>query len=1190
MQKKINQILEGNFDYENGSLDFSCAKIELSVKKGEIYEGSFHIYAPQDRFCSGSITSSDLRMECITTEFIGSEEEIIFCFHGEKVEEGDVVKGCFNVVSNQGEYYLPFVVSVEHRVLESSIGPIRNLFHFANLAKSNWREALELFYCPDFTLVFNGTDAGFKDTYRALSVYPMQEQNMEEFLMQINKKQKIGYLIQEDQLYLEMVRHSTSDSLPVRNITIVRNGWGYNRLYVECTGSFLYTEKAVLTDADFVGNKCVLPVYFDTRSCGNGKTYGEVRIYNAYQSMTVPVTVSCGDGVIQNPQRLTRKRISVHLMEIYCAFRTKKISTATWMKETGKLVQRLVTMDENDIPARLFQAQLLITEGSMNEAGWILDHVADLMEKKCDDDSLYAYYLYLSTLIHHEPEYVDQVTADVEKIYHKNTANWRVAWLLIYLSEEYHKSASAKWLLLMRLFETGCTSPAIYLEAVSLLNNNPALLQQLGLIEMQILWYGIKKEIVKAEVVEQFLMLLDRTKGYSDVLYYCLEKLYDKSDDVRILQQICSLLIKGNRTGIKYFKWYQAGIDNKLRITNIYEYYMLSMNLQEKHELSKEVLLYFSYQCNLDYEHTAYIYYYILQNEDRLKEIVELYKPRMERFCTEQILKMHINRHLGFVYGKLLKTEMITEQLSHPLSYLVYANSLQVSDATLRKVLVYQTGNRVPEEYQIVDGKAWISLYGNDYTIVFEDAYQNRFIKNVDYTLEKLMMPGKLSRILAHRNTGNPQFEFYMCKGDMEGSIQNDEEAVHTLRIIHSDYVQENIRKRLSMNLLQYYHSFDKLHEMGELLSQIDSEGLSLEERSEIIRYMLICDKYDLARQWMEEYGPYFIDAKLLVRLLTILLEKTDMEEQTLYVAAAFSAFQRGKYDSTILTYLMRYYKGLTKTLRDIWKAAKSFELDCYVLDESLLVQMLYSGAFVGEKMEIFQDYLSQGPKIEIEQAFLMQCAYEYFARDQVTAGIVFDEILRMHYRGEALPKVCKLALVKYYAENRTEMNPAVETVVEEFLKQFFDEGIYLEQFREFRRDQRVIQEMADKTIVEYKTDPNVRVSIHYVISHESGESEEYTSEYMKEVYRGVYFKELVLFFGECLQYYITEEMNGVEQLTESGTVQKSDIVDQENESRYSLINDIVISKALEDFDTMESLLEEYYRKDYLSSRLFEIK
>ena len=80
------------------------------------------------------------------------------------------------------------------------------------------------------------------------------------------------------------------------------------------------------------------------------------------------------------------------------------------------------------------------------------------------------------------------------------------------------------------------------------------------------------------------------------------------------------------------------------------------------------------------------------------------------------------------------------------------------------------------------------------------------------------------------------------------------------------------------------------------------------------------------------------------------------------------------------------------------------------------------------------------------------------------------------------------------------------------------------------------------------------------------------------------------MFFGECLQYYITEEMNGVEQLTESGTVQKSDIVDQENESRYSLINDIVISKALEDFDTMESLLEEYYRKDYLNSRLFEIK
>lgn len=41
-----------------------------------------------------------------------------------------------------------------------------------------------------------------------------------------------------------------------------------------------------------------------------------------------------------------------------------------------------MTMDEKDVPARLFQAQLLITEERYNEAGWILDHAADMLEAR----------------------------------------------------------------------------------------------------------------------------------------------------------------------------------------------------------------------------------------------------------------------------------------------------------------------------------------------------------------------------------------------------------------------------------------------------------------------------------------------------------------------------------------------------------------------------------------------------------------------------------------------------------------------------------------------------------------------------------------------------------------------------------------------------------------------------------------
>ena len=61
----------------------------------------------------------------------------------------------------------------------------------------------------------------------------------------------------------------------------------------------------------------------------------------------------------------------------------------------------MVTMDERDASARLFQAQLLITEERYNEAGWILDHAADMLEEqKAAGGDLWAYYLYLTTLIH----------------------------------------------------------------------------------------------------------------------------------------------------------------------------------------------------------------------------------------------------------------------------------------------------------------------------------------------------------------------------------------------------------------------------------------------------------------------------------------------------------------------------------------------------------------------------------------------------------------------------------------------------------------------------------------------------------------------------------------------------------------------------------------------------------------------
>ena len=46
MQDAVARILEGNFNNDLHSLDFSSPVIELTLREGECYEGSFFVYGP----------------------------------------------------------------------------------------------------------------------------------------------------------------------------------------------------------------------------------------------------------------------------------------------------------------------------------------------------------------------------------------------------------------------------------------------------------------------------------------------------------------------------------------------------------------------------------------------------------------------------------------------------------------------------------------------------------------------------------------------------------------------------------------------------------------------------------------------------------------------------------------------------------------------------------------------------------------------------------------------------------------------------------------------------------------------------------------------------------------------------------------------------------------------------------------
>ena len=86
MRRTVERILNGQFDYEKGSLDLSLSRIELTLAPDEIYTGSFFIKAVRGRLTEGRVYSSVIRMELIVDSFSGLESEIGYTFSAQGLE------------------------------------------------------------------------------------------------------------------------------------------------------------------------------------------------------------------------------------------------------------------------------------------------------------------------------------------------------------------------------------------------------------------------------------------------------------------------------------------------------------------------------------------------------------------------------------------------------------------------------------------------------------------------------------------------------------------------------------------------------------------------------------------------------------------------------------------------------------------------------------------------------------------------------------------------------------------------------------------------------------------------------------------------------------------------------------------------------------------------------------------------
>ena len=192
MQKRIEQLAEGRFEYDRPVLSFSEDKIEIEILEGKDYTGEFVITSANRVPMRGRIETSSERMECLTPQFAGEEAHIHYQFHSSGFVEGDIQKGEFYIICAGGEYNLSFVVSVCGLYAETSVGRIRNLNDFTELAKKSPQEAKRLFYSKRFQNIFSECASKERLLYEGLRRATPSGQKVEEFLVGIGRKKRVA--------------------------------------------------------------------------------------------------------------------------------------------------------------------------------------------------------------------------------------------------------------------------------------------------------------------------------------------------------------------------------------------------------------------------------------------------------------------------------------------------------------------------------------------------------------------------------------------------------------------------------------------------------------------------------------------------------------------------------------------------------------------------------------------------------------------------------------------------------------------------------------------------------------------------------------------------------------------------------------------------------------------------------------
>lgn len=1180
MRARIGQIAAGRFNGTKPILAFSEETIDLSVIEGRSEAGSFVIESTNQIKICGIVYSTNPRMECLNPHFEGEKVRIRYQFNSKGLTEGDACEGKFVIVCNQIEYSLSFCARITRLYAEASTGAVKSLDDFTRLAASNWDEAYHLFYNRNFLNTIPYDNVYERLTYEGFACARPSGQNMEEFLIGVNKKQPVSISVDKSEEIFMASKEPQSGCF-----TITKDNWGYTEIRLRTDCEFIKLSKPVLTLDNFIGKTYLYEYIIDASAMHAGRNFGRIYIDGVYQSFTIDITagVRDDDGSISDIA-VTKdiKECMVGIMELYTSFRLKRIVTGVWANETISILNHLHALMPDEHMYELMKAQAFIINRQRQEAKWILD---DFKHSNPDKKApIWGYYLYLMTLLEREPSYVDNMTHEVELIFYENPDSVLLFWVLLFLRDQYFDDSAGKLKDIKYWVLRGCSSPYLYIEAYYLISQDPYLIKELSVFELRILSWAVKEKALTKELAGAIFEAVDLAGGFDNRVYELLTAAYEICPEAEYVGIICSYLIKGHKNDTCFHKWFELGIENKLRLTGLYEAYLITMDDRQISPVPKIIQMYFSFDNKLPYRKLAVLYNNIIAAKETEPEVYHKYRKAMGRFAMDQAQLRHIDDNLAVLYEDMLELGFINEELSAAFSDIIYTHKLIVFDKRIVRAIIYQNEMKEPQIVPVTDQCAYFELFSNDYVILFEDSRGYRYVKSISYRLQRLMDAEKYLDRCISLSPDRPQYIVSHFKHVRDYSDFTKDDLKLFKPVFYSESFSDSYKAVMGYRILKYCQLHDYEDYVRPFLQSINFDTLQKDARKYLIDMLVSNRLYEKAYDMAMEYGIDMLAAASKVVLCENALKVQHVDDDFM-VQLAISAFKTGKYSDLVLKYLCENYTGPTDELINLWHAADKFSISSMKLDERILEQGIYTQIEPEKISDIFMEYYKRAGNDKLILAYISLVAHGYLHSGGCKADFIFDIIEKRFIGNRTLNDACQLALLKHFAE-KTDITQAELEIEDTLLKYYIYNNMYFDFFA--RLDYRLLEKyfLYDKAFLQYESTPGTHVVLHY---SRDEDGEEFNSEDMVEMYDGIYVKTFVIFFGELIRYYITEEHDNSIEVKESNRLTCNNIPGDNDHSRYNLINEMIISDTLSDETTLKSNIDEYKRLDAATKQLFKL-